>query len=100
MKRRGRHRLEVVARRDVGAQQLRHFGQTRFGHGGQRAEQVAPLKGYSGYQTPLKACIGEGLLWDEAKFAPEQTARLIEALKKRRISKTVLDRATRDLSAA
>ncbi|MDP1614035.1 MAG: hypothetical protein Q8M11_23470 [Sulfuritalea sp.] len=63
-------------------------------------KQIAPLKGYSGYQTLLKAYIGEGLRQDEAKFVPDQTARLIEALKKRGVPKSVLDQATRDLSAA
>jgi hypothetical protein len=63
-------------------------------------KQIAPLKGYSGYQTLLKAYIGEGLRQDEAKFAPDQTARLIDALKKRGVPEAVLDQATRDLSAA
>ena len=61
---------------------------------------IAPLKGYSGYQTLLKAYIGEGLRQDEAKFAPGQTARLIEALKKRGVPDSVLKQAARDLSAA
>jgi hypothetical protein len=56
---------------------------------------IAPLCGLSGYQTLLKSCIGEGLRRDEAKFAPDATAPLIEALKRR-----VLDAAARDLDAA
>ena len=63
-------------------------------------KQIAPLKGFSGYQTLLKFYIGEGLRQDEAKFAPDQTSRLIEALKKRGVPESVLDQASKDLSAA
>jgi hypothetical protein len=56
---------------------------------------IAPLRGLSGYQTLLKSCIGEGLWRDEAKFAPDATAPLIEALKR-----GVLDAAMRDPAAA
>lgn len=62
-------------------------------------KELAPLKGFSGYQTLLKAYISEGLRQDEAKFATGQTARLIEALKKRGVSEKVLDEAARDLAA-
>ena len=61
-------------------------------------KEIAPLKGYAGYQTLLKAYISEGLRQDEAKFAPDQTARLIEALKKRGVSDSVLEEAIRALS--
>jgi len=63
-------------------------------------KQIAPLKGFSGYQTLLKSYIGEGLRRDEAKFTPNQTARLIEALKKRGVPESVIDQASKDLSAA
>ncbi|MBI5898064.1 MAG: hypothetical protein HZB40_02415 [Rhodocyclales bacterium] len=63
-------------------------------------KHIAPLKGFSGYQTLLKSYIGEGLRQDEAKFAPDQTTRLIEALKKRGVPESVLDQASKDLSAA
>lgn len=63
-------------------------------------KQIAPLKGYSGYQALLKAYIGEGLRQDEAKFAPDQAAHLIDALKKRGVSKSVPDQAARDVSTA
>ena len=62
-------------------------------------KEIAPLKGVSGYQTLLKAYISEGLRQDEAKFAHGQTARLIEALKKRGVSDEVLDAAARDTAA-
>ena len=63
-------------------------------------KEIAPLKGVSGYQTLLKAYISEGLRQDEARFSSGQTARLIEALKKRGVSDAVLDAATRETSSA
>ena len=63
-------------------------------------KEIAPLKGVSGYQTLLKAYISEGLRQDEARFSSSQTARLIDALKKRGVSDAVLDAATRETSSA
>ena len=63
-------------------------------------KEIAPLKGVSGYQTLLKAYISEGLRQDEARFSSSQTARLIEALKKRGVPDAVLDAATRETSSA
>lgn len=60
---------------------------------------IAPHKGFSGYQALLKAYIGEGLRRDEAQFVFGQTARLIEALKKRGVPENVIDDATRELAA-
>ena len=61
---------------------------------------IAPLRGLSGYQTLLKSYIGEGLRRDEAQFAPDATARLIEALKRRGVPEQVLEAAARYLDAA
>ena len=61
-------------------------------------KEIAPLKGVSGYQTLLKAYLSEGLRQDEARFSSSQTARLIEALKKRGVPHAVLDAATREAS--
>ena len=63
-------------------------------------KEIAPRKGVSGYQTLLKAYISEGLRQDEARFSSSQTARLIEALKRRGVSDAVLDAATRETSSA
>ncbi len=60
---------------------------------------IAPHKGFSGYQALLKAYIGEGLRRDEAQYVFGQTARLIEALRKRGVSDKVIDEATRELAA-
>jgi hypothetical protein len=62
-------------------------------------KEIAPQRGFSGYQALLKSYIGEGLRRDEAQFAFGQTARLIEALKKRGVPDSVLDEATRELAA-
>ncbi len=60
---------------------------------------IAPHKGYSGYQTLLKAYISEGLRRDEAAFSTDQIERLARALQKRGVSKKVLDDALRDAAA-
>ena len=49
--------------------------------------------------TSLKSCISDGLRQNEANFAHGQTARLIEALKKRGVPDEVLDAAARDTTA-
>jgi len=60
-------------------------------------KQIAPHKGFAGYQTLLKSYISEGLRRDEAQFAGTPTARLIEALRRRGIPEQVLDEVARDL---
>jgi phosphopantothenoylcysteine synthetase/decarboxylase len=60
-------------------------------------KQIAPHKGFRGYQTLLKSYISEGLRRDEAQMSGTQTARLIEALRRRGISEQVLDEAAREL---
>lgn len=62
-------------------------------------KEIAPHKGFSGYQTLLKSYISEGLRRDEAQFAPAQTARLIEALKRRGVPEALLDDAAREMAA-
>lgn len=62
-------------------------------------KEIAPQRGFSGYQALLKSYIGEGLRRDEAQFTFGQTARLIEALKKRGVPDSVLDDASRELTA-
>jgi len=63
-------------------------------------KEIAPKKGFSGYQTLLKSYLSEGLRRDETQFAFSPTARLIEALKKRGVPEAVLQEAARDLAAA
>jgi hypothetical protein len=60
---------------------------------------IAPHKGFSGYQTLLKAYISEGLRRDEALHADAAVERLSRALKKRGVSEKVLDAALREATA-
>jgi hypothetical protein len=63
-------------------------------------KEIAPHKGFTGYQTLLKSYISEGLRNDEARYAGGATARLIEALKKRGVPDDVLEEAARELTEA
>lgn len=60
---------------------------------------IAPHKGYSGYQTLLKAYISEGLRRDEAILADDTVERLSRALRKHGVSDQVLDAALREAAA-
>ncbi|CAK0766884.1 CopG family transcriptional regulator [Gammaproteobacteria bacterium] len=62
-------------------------------------KDIAPKRGFSGYQALLKSYLSEGLRRDEAQFAFGPTARLIEALKKRGVAEEVLAEAARELEA-
>ena len=63
-------------------------------------KEIAPHKGMAGYQTLLKAYISDGLRLDEAKFSSTQSARLMQALRKRGVPEDVLDAAARETAAA
>ena len=63
-------------------------------------KEIAPHKGYTGYQTLLKSYISEGLRRDEAQFAFGAQARLIEVLRKHGIPDAVLEEVTHELQAA
>jgi len=60
-------------------------------------KDIAPKRGFSGYQALLKSYVSEGLRRDEAEFSFNATARLIEELKKRGVSEKVLDEASREI---
>lgn len=62
-------------------------------------KSIAPQKGYSGYQTLLKAYVSEGLRRDEAAFASGQIERLVRALREHGVPKKVLDDAMRETVA-
>ena len=62
--------------------------------------EIAPLRGFSGYQTLLKSYVSEGLRRDEERYTSDQTARLIEALRKRGVPEAVLEEAARDAANA
>jgi len=61
---------------------------------------VAPMPGFTAYQTLLKSYISEGLRRDEAQF-DQQTARgLAEALKRRGVAEKVLAEAMAEIAQA
>ena len=57
---------------------------------------IAPKKGYSGYQTLLKAYISEGLRRDEALHAPDAIAKLTEALRRHGVPQNTIDQAAKE----
>lgn len=63
-------------------------------------KEIAPHKGFSGYQTLLKSYISEGLRKDEAQFSSNPSARLIEALRKRGVPDALLEEAAKEMEAA
>lgn len=57
---------------------------------------IAPQKGFSGYQTLLKAYISDGLRRDEAQYLTDDAMeRLAAALRKQGVSEKVLTKALR-----
>ena len=62
-------------------------------------KNIAPKRGFAGYQSLLKAYLSDGLRRDEDQFAFSAQARLLESLRKHGVSQAVLDEATRDLEA-
>ena len=63
-------------------------------------KEIAPHKGFTGYQTLLKSYISEGLRKDESQFLNASSARLIEALRKRGVPDAILEEAAKELLAA
>ena len=59
-------------------------------------KEIAPQRGFSGYQALLKSYISEGLRRDEAQFAFGAEARLLAALKKRGVAEKILMDAARE----
>jgi hypothetical protein len=60
-------------------------------------KEIAPLRGFSGYQALLKWYVSDGLRRDEERYTIGQTARLIAALKRRGVSDAVLEEAAREI---
>ena len=59
---------------------------------------VAPMRGFSAYQTLLKSYISEGLRRDEAQFDQNTAQRLAAALKRRGVAESVLQEAMREVA--
>ena len=60
-------------------------------------KEIAPLKGFSGYQTLLKLYISEGLRNDEARYLSSETTQLIAALKRHGVPDNGIEVAAREL---
>jgi hypothetical protein len=63
-------------------------------------KEIAPQRGFSGYQALLKWYVSEGLRRDEARYTFGPTARLIAALKQRGVADALLDEAVRETTDA
>jgi hypothetical protein len=61
---------------------------------------VAPMRGFTAYQTLLKSYISEGLRRDEAPVDQHTARRLAEALKRRGISERVLQEAMKEIAGS
>lgn len=59
---------------------------------------VAPMRGFTAYQTLLKSYISEGLRRGEAQFDQTTAARLAEALKRRGVAEKVLREALKEIA--
>jgi hypothetical protein len=58
---------------------------------------VAPIRGFTAYQTLLKSYISEGLRRDEAQLDQHSAHKLAEALKRRGIDGGVIDEALAEI---
>ena len=58
-----------------------------------RWKQLAPYKGFTGYQALLKSYISEGLRRDETQFVFSKEAKLIAALKKSGVPDSIIEEA-------
>jgi len=63
-------------------------------------KDIAPRRGFSGYQSLLKSYVGEGLRRDESQYAFGPAARLIEVLKRHGVSEKMLEEAAREVQYA
>ena len=62
-------------------------------------KEIAPHKGFTTYQTLLKAYISDGLRKDEAQLSTPST-RLFDVLRKHGVSDALLAEAARELESA
>ena len=58
---------------------------------------IAPLRGFTGYQTLLKSYISDGLRRDEAQLDQNTAEELAEALKRRGVGDRVLKEALAEI---
>ena len=58
---------------------------------------LAPLKGFTAYQTLLKSYISEGLRRDEAQFDQPSARKLAQVLKRRGVDEKVIEKALAEI---
>lgn len=63
-------------------------------------KEIAPLRGFSGYQALMKSYLSDGIRKDEALHIFGATARLVEALEKKGVSKELIQSAVKEANAA
>lgn len=61
-------------------------------------KQVAPVLGFSGYQPLIRAYVGQGLRVDLERLDQEILPALVNSLKKRGISETIITEALAEVS--
>jgi hypothetical protein len=61
-------------------------------------KRVAPLLGFSGYQTLMRTYIGHGLRADLERFDSETVSALIASLKRRGVSDVVIEEALSEVA--
>lgn len=60
-------------------------------------KRLAPLLGFSGYETLIRAYIGQGLRNDLERFENETVTALIASLKRRGVSEEIINEALSEL---
>ena len=60
-------------------------------------KRVAPQRGFSGYQSLLRAYVGQGLRVDLERLENDRVSVLVESLKKQGVSEEVIDAALKAL---
>lgn len=63
-------------------------------------KRIAPLLGFSGYQSLIRAYVGRGLRTDMAKLEQERLPGLVESLRRHGVSETVIAEAVAESKAA
>ena len=61
-------------------------------------KRVAPLLGFSGYQSLIRAYIGQGLRVDLERFQSDRATALIASLKRRGISDELINEALSEVT--
>jgi hypothetical protein len=61
-------------------------------------KQIAPILGFSGYQSLLKAYVGQGLRKDLEKLENNNITELVNSLKKHGVSENIINEALADIN--